>query len=49
MFLITDVEQFPWIVTEIHISECGLCYTLASGNLEYTAYEMEISAKKYTA
>lgn len=48
VYLATDIEQLPRIVTRIYIDPNYLCYELSCGTTTSNHYELEITAEKNT-
>jgi len=46
VYLITDTEQLPRIVTGITLRDKSILYTLASGSFESSHYDFEICTEK---
>ncbi len=45
VYLVTDPEQNPWLVTQISIEPNGAVYRLSKNGEEYVAYEGEFTTK----
>lgn len=48
VYLRTDVEQLPWMVTILQVTPNGVCYELSQGMVSNTFWEHEISAQRQT-
>lgn len=46
VYLVTDPEQVPRMVTQVIVSPTGVFYKLAQGTVDGDYYEIEISAEK---